>query len=406
LFGLARQGIWLVDRWHQALQAWATEKLHKRSWKYASRVLAEIPDDKLKELARPVSWWLESIAKNLVGNETVFFSLIRRILNSQGNEPVDLSDDVVFHAINHPIGLVTEAALRWWYRQNLQDAQGLGQEIGSLFTDICDPDSVGLRYGCIILAGNVIPLYRVDRAWAEQNLLRYFDWERDPDVARGIWQSFLHSPRLYWPLLDALKASFVTTARNYTDLGDTHGRQYVAFFTYAALSPDKTYRDQDFKVVFTSLPPAALAQSAETLFRALQGAGEHRSEYLRNRIEPFIKLFWPKTQEARTPEVSKYFAKLCAVSGEAFPVAMSLFRGWLQPISDVNYTIHLLQESGSCALFPEEALGFLALIIPDDVLWLPQELRSCLDAIRSSQPGLVADQRYQRLDTLLRQHGQ
>ncbi|MDX8481858.1 anti-phage defense-associated sirtuin Dsr1 [Mesorhizobium sp. VK24D] len=406
LFGLARQGMWPVDRWHQALQAWATEKLQKRSWKYASRVLTDIPDDKLKELARPVSWWLDSIARNFVGNETAFFGLIRRILYSQRNESVDLSDDVVFHAINHPVGLVTEAALRWWYRQNLQDAQGLRQEVASLFTDICDPDSVGLRYGCIILAGNVISLYRVDRAWAERNLLRYFDWEQDPDIARGIWQSFLHSPRLYWPLLDALKASAFATAQHYTDLGDTHGRQYAAFFIYAALSPDRTYRDQDFKIVFTALPPAALAHSAETLFRALQGAGEHRSEYLRNRIDPFMRRFWPKTLEARTPEVSKYFAKLCAVSGEAFPLAMSLFRDWLQPIGDVSYTIQLLDESGSCATFPGEALDFLALIIPDNVLWLPQELRTCLDAIRLARPRLEADQRYQRVDTLLRQHGQ
>jgi hypothetical protein len=75
-------------------------------------------------------------------------------------------------------------------------------------------------------------------------------------------------------------------------------------------------------------------------------------------------------------------------------------------MDDVSYIVHLLDESGSCAAFPGEALDFLALIIPDGVLWLPQESRSCLDAIRFAQPGLEADQRYQRLDTLLRQCGQ
>ncbi|WP_419739558.1 anti-phage defense-associated sirtuin Dsr1 [Ruegeria sp.] len=406
LFSLARQGIWPVERWHQALQAWSTERFRKRSWKYASRVLADIPDDRLKEIAHPVAWWLDSVGGEFTGSEAVFFELVRRILEIQKNDPFDLSDDIVFQAINHPVGLVTQAAMRWWYRQNLRDDEGLRDEVKSLFAEICDADAAGLRYGCIILARNVIALYRVDRDWTERHLLPHFDWGRDQDTARGVWQAFLHSPRSHWPLLDTLKSSVLTTAGHLADLGETYGRQYVAFFTHAALDPSKTYKSCDFKAVIGAFPPVALAQTAETLFQAFQGAGAQRPEYLRNLIAPFMKCFWPQRNEARTPEVSRYFAKLCAASGDAFPEAMNIFRDWLRPIDDLHYVVHLLGESGLCTDFPGKALDFLGRIIPGQLPYPPEELRACLENIRTARSDLEADQQYQRLDTLLRQQNQ
>ena len=407
LCNLARQGVWPVKRWSPALQEWARDKHLRRSWKYISPVLVAMPDEELKELAHPIAWWLQFLSKGFSGNEDVFFNLIHRILESQRKETDIFSGDAVSHAMNHTVGLVTDAALSWWNRQNLQDKQGLREEVAPIFTDICNPDSTGLRSGRIILASNVITLYRVDRAWTEIHLLPYFDW-KNPEIARDMWQGFMRSPRIYRPLMEHLKTAFLETAQHYDELGDGSGEQYVVFLTYAALDSDDTFKLRDFKAAFAQFSPTALAQVAETLFRSLQGAGDQKSEYLHNRIGPFIKRIWPKTQQEKSPKILEYFAMLCAVAGEAFLEATKIFGVWLQPlhINNINFVIHLLEESGSCSDFPQESLDFLDCIVPETLGLYYGQLRECLDDIKYKQPDLEEDPRYERLDTLLRQRDQ
>ena len=407
LCSLARQGVWPVKRWSPALQAWARDEHLRRSWKYISPVLVAMPDKELKELAHPIAWWLKLLSKRFSGNEDVFFNLIHRILESQRKKTDIFSGDAVFHAINHPVGHVTYAALSWWNRQNLQDKQGLREEVAPIFTAICNSEFTGLRCGRIILAENLITLYRVDRVWTETHLLPYFDW-KNSEIACGMWQGFLLSPRRYWPLIDNLKAAFLETAQHYDELGSGSGEQYVRFLTYAALDSGGTFKPRDFKGALAQFSPAALAQVAETLFRSLRSAGDQKSEYLHNRIGPFMKCIWPKKKEAKTPKVSEYFARLCAVAGEAFLEATEIFRSWLQPlcIDKIGFVIHFLEESGSCSDFPQESLDFVYCIVPETIRFPPQQLRKCLNDIKDKQPGLKEDPRYERLDTLLRQRDQ
>ena len=47
---LAKAGCWPTARWREALQAWSDDALTKRSWRYMAPLLADAPDDILKEL--------------------------------------------------------------------------------------------------------------------------------------------------------------------------------------------------------------------------------------------------------------------------------------------------------------------------------------------------------------------
>ena len=104
------------------------------------------------------------------------------------------TDEPVTRAINHPVGHVTEALLRWWYRRSLEDNQGLPEEIKPTFTELCDTVVDKFRHGRVLLAAHVIALFRVDRDWATQHLLPLFDWQRSVAEARAAWEGFLWSP--------------------------------------------------------------------------------------------------------------------------------------------------------------------------------------------------------------------
>lgn len=403
LCALALEGVWPTERWREALQAWSEEKLVKRSWRYMAPILATAPDEVLQTLDHGVSWWLQSIAKTFEGHETLFFVLARRILAQDHQDGVD-TDDPVGRAINHPMGHVTEALLRWWYRRSLEDGQGLPEEIKSTFTELCDTRIDRFRHGRVLLAAHVIALFRVDPEWATPHLLPLFDWDSSEDEARAAWEGFLWSPRLYLPLMRKLKTAFFDTAGHYAELGK-HDRQYASLLTFAALDPGDAFTTTDLAAATRALPPGGLHEAAQTLVRALEGAGEQRADYWINRVVPYLHSIWPKTRDNVSPAIAGSLGRLCVAAQNAFPVALTLLRAWLQPSAHPDYLVHRLNEAGLCGKFPEQALDFLSLVIGDQTQWLPSDLGACLDAIRTAAPELEADPRFEWLVMSFRGHG-
>ena len=77
---LAEQHHWPVERWRDALQAWAEEKLRGRSWHFMAPVVARAPNDVVANLSHGIGWWLQAVAKTFEGHEDHFLALSRRIL--------------------------------------------------------------------------------------------------------------------------------------------------------------------------------------------------------------------------------------------------------------------------------------------------------------------------------------
>ncbi|MEN1993302.1 MULTISPECIES: anti-phage defense-associated sirtuin Dsr1 [Stenotrophomonas] len=403
LCALAREGVWPTERWREALQAWSEEKLLKRSWRYMAPILATAPDKVLQTLAHGVSWWLQAIAKTFEGHEALFFAFARRIL-AQDHQGGSDTDDPVGRAINHPVGHVTEALLRWWYRRSLEDGQGLPEEIKSMLTELCDTQIDKYQHGRVLLAAHVIALFRVDGDWATQHLLPLFDWQRSEAEARAAWEGFLWSPRLYRPLMEKLKPAFLDTPRHYAALGK-HDGQYASLLTFAALDASDTFTTTELAAATRALPPDGLHDAAQALVRALEGAGEQRADYWTNRVAPYLHAIWPKTRDNVSPAIAESLARLCVAAQDAFPEALTLLRGWLLPAAHPEYLVHRLQEAGLCGRFPEHALDFLSLVIGDQTQWPSSDLGDCLEEISSVAPDLDTDPRFQQLIVYLRQSG-
>ena len=403
LCALAREGVWPTDRWGEALQAWSEEKLLKRSWRYMAPVLTTAPDDVLLTLAHGISWWLQAIAKTFEGHGGIFLALCKRLLALEYKRDED-SDDVVGSAINHPVGQVTEALLRWWYRRSLEDGQGLPEELKPTFTELCDTRIDKFRHGRVLLAAHVIALFRVDRDWATHHLLPLFDWQRSGAEARAAWEGFLWSPRLYRPLMEMLKPAFLDTARHYAALGK-HDGQYASLLTFAALDPGDTFTATELAIATRALPPGGLHDAAQALVRTLEGVGDQRADYWTNRVAPYLHAIWPKTRDNVTPAIAESLGRLCVAAQDAFPEALALVRAWLQPPADPDYLVHRLHEAGLCVNFPEQALDFLSLVIGDQTQWPPSDLDACLEAIRIAVPELEANASYERLMTISRRAG-
>ncbi len=404
LCDLAQEGIWPAGRWREALQAWSEEGRGLRSWRYAAPLVQTMPDNVLREIAYGVTWWLETVSKSIERHEGILMDLCRRILDQPlepgSGEPIQ---QPFTEAINHPIGHVTQALLNLWFKRAPNDNDQLPADIEPFFTQLCDTRVDRFRHGRVLLASRLIALFRVDRSWTEQHLLPLFQWTVNPAEAKSAWEGFLSSPRLYRPLLIAFKPQFLETAHHYGDLGE-HSRQFAAFLTYAALEPMDGYTSQDFRTAVDALSREGLEEAAQALSQALEGAGDQREDYWRNRVQPFWQDVWPKLRDLATNSIAESLTRLCIAAGAEFPSALSAVQDWLQPIQHPGYVVHLLCESGLCNRFPADALRLLKAVI-DDQQWAPQELGKCLDLIVQAAPALAQDIRYQRLREYSRRRG-
>lgn len=401
LCDLSQEEFWPDQRWREALQAWSDEGRIKRSWRYAAPLVQKMPDTVLQEIVHPVTQWMEAASKSMDCHELILLGLCQKVLalplesNTDTHQNDKAIGDSVTEAINHPIGDVTQALFNLWLKRQPGDNDSLPEDIKPFFSKMCDLQIDSFRHARVLLASRLISLFRVDRSWTAEYLLPLFDWERNPIEARAAWQGFLWSPRVYEPLLLAFKSHFLSTADHYKELGKLSG-QFVALLTYAALDGVDGYKPEDFQKAIAALPQEGLQEVAQTFAQALEGTGEQRQDYWKNRVHPFWQRVWPKSRELATKRIAESLARLCIAAGDAFPLALETMVDWLQPIEYPSYVVHLLRESGLCLRFPEDALCLLAAILSDQPL-IPEELTQCLDAIAQARPKLEQDLRFQRL---------
>lgn len=410
LCDLARDGIWPKGRWRDALQTWAEEATVSRSWHFAAHLVQTMPDSVLQEIAHSVSWWIKSASKSSNLHEDIMLDLCHRVLKLPLEVGTDShitrngvkTYDPVGSAFNHPIGHVTQTLINLWFKRNPNDDDLLPADIGPLFGALCDVGVDRFRHGRVLLASQLIAFFRVDRAWTDQFLLPLFNWN-NLDEARPMWEGFLLSPRLYQPLMTAFKTQFLDAAKHYADLGERR-QQYAVFLTFAALGPTDGYSIEDFRSAFGILPPSGLEKCAQALYQALEGAAEQREAYWKNRAQPFWLQVWPKSRDLATPRIAESLSRLVIAARGEFPAALAAVKDWLIPIEYPNFMVSLLQRSGLCKQFPEEAMQLLNAVISDQQ-WVPQELDLCLAEIAQAAPQFVQRANYRRLKEYLHKRG-
>jgi hypothetical protein len=405
---LARDGVWPAARWREALEAWSEEGIVLRSWRCAAPLVQRMPDTVMQEIAHGETWWIEAASKSINRHEDILLDLCRRVLAlpleagtgmRRNGEPIN---QPVTAAINHPVGHVTQAVINLWFKRKPTDNDLLPADIKRFFTELCDVQVDQFRHGRVLLGSRLIAFFRVDRPWTEQYLLPLFSWN-NPAEAKGVWEGFLWSPRLYQPLLTAFKPQFLESANHYTDLGE-HRKQFAAFLTYAALGPTEGYTMDEFRSAIGALPQDGLEESTQALSQALEGTADQREDYWENHVQPFWQQVWPKSHGLATPRIAECLTRLVIAARGEFPAALAAVQDWLQPIEHPHYVVHLLHESGVCHRYPADTLRLLNAVIADQQ-WVPRELGQCLDEIGQVAPQLVQDAQYKRLREYFRRRG-
>ncbi len=400
LLALAGEGAWSAGRWQTALYAWATPAASAQSWAALSATVLKMPETEIVECRHAVADWLNTLGMPLASQEEVFFDVCQRLIQvcpedepKEGARPVDT-------AINHPIGKVTGSILRWWYATTPVDDVPLPEPVASILSAVADEADPKLRHGRVLIASNLISIFRADPSWVKIHFLRYFDWQADSVEAAAAWDGFLWNARGHRGLLEALKPQLLETAKRYDSLCN-HAKQYVGLFVYAALEMAGLLTPEEVATTLASLPHAGLDHAAVVLSYNVSNASDSAA-YWTNRVQPFVHTSWPKDNAKRTQEISSAFARLCIWAGDAIATALPELAPWLIPVDTPGSVYLEVARENSAMCRPKDVLWILDAITPDDARWTLMELPQCLEKIRAADGSLAEDAAFKRLQELAR----
>ena len=399
---IAEGGSWPKQFWNNALRVWGGSDANLELRKVLIPVLAKFSDEALFKVREGAAYWLKSVSEIRDEQSGDLIVLCDRMLNQEGGV-VDSQAGILSAAINHPAGQVAEFLVNNWLGGELNDGDGLDLKFRPIFTKICKRENSQLHLARAIVASRLTVFFRVDPEWTIEYLVPLFDWTEDAEEAGGVWEGFLWSPRLHYPLLSEIKTYFLETASHLEQLGGM-SRQYIALLTYVAIESGGIFEDDELRDAFSELSGDSLSEAARVVVEAVNDSGDQREEYWRNRIEPFWHKAWPKTNEAGSGRFAETLGHLIIASGDEMQSSFELLKHWLRPIEYPGIVTRCLRESKLAKRFPDTALAFLDALVGKPVFQV-DGLRECLVEIVSVEPEFKQDPRWQHLDQLCRVFG-
>lgn len=400
LLALGKEDIWISERWRKALQIWTEdEKLSIKAWRYLSTTLFNRPNVELIDISWNLSRWLKNKADSKKLSDAKYFQYFDKLMNLPYEIALEGKRDPSNGAINHPVGILTESLFQWWYNQKPNDNDGLLLELKKRLDEICNLKNPRLNYGRVIVASNILSLFRVDPEWTIKNVLFWFKWENE-ELASMSWRSYLWSPRLHKGLLLQFKQDLLATALHY-ELLDSNKEQYARFMTYTALQQYDEYKTTELATTFNQLPPEALYHVASSLKDGLTSSGDKFNEYWEHRLKVFLHKTWPK-QAVLNDNTVNQLGLLCLASKEYFTEAFVLLKHSLKATNDNEYLVRQTRSSKLIQIYPESILEFLDTLIGEPRFRPASKLKLCLEEIVAAEPRLQHKPSYKRLIILVR----
>lgn len=157
------------------------------------------------------------------------------------------------------------------------------------------------------------------------------------------------------------------------------------------------------KSLLSKARPEIRAEAAETLANWLSSEKEcPRDELWRRKYSTVFEQLWPPERRAQSSRATLSLAKLTFAAGEAFPEALCKVRPYIVALDEDWPTLYFITTEDAKAVvdrFPRQALELLWLLLKPASRGQCSELGETLDRIKTAEPSLERDRRFQLLQT-------
>ena len=401
---LKQQCIWDKTLWHSALVGLAESE--NPSWLPVADILQEADQSLFSsDHAWAIAWWTRKAAKNIQAhseNEKYFWMIANKLIDGANPIQIDKNKDIIDKAINHPIGILTEALIERFAQCKLKAKEGIPQPyyLNYINKIIAGRDN-SLLLGQAILASRLSYFYIIDPIWTRTQLLPKFDWENS-QTAILMWQGYLWEPKIPIDLAIELKELLIIALKKLE--GNSYSTtQLHCLFAFICLNYPDLYTLEDQHQALISIGQTGLSNIAKFLYQSICQDKANRENYWKNRLKPFIHI-WPKTGSLNNSNTAVYLILMSIQLNESFSEALKSIEHLIMPLKDTYLLLQQLAEKELVDNKPKEIFNLLCKVFSKDQWWKKDLLQHIVDRLLLAEPELENDPRLKAIkDYLLQQ---
>lgn len=410
--------------WQTLLQRWPTATSVRLRWTLAERLM-RLPTPAIVENKHAASDWFEKYLPELsaqsldralrlwdrllehfrVGGEAAAESGVGETYI--GAEPQHRSRRTHEHAINSPMGRLTQTLLKMLGELHPTAGAGLPESIRSRLSAQLATPGPARDYSLSVMALDLGWLHFVDPQWARVHLLPLFDpagVDAEPAWSGYTYDQNRASPELFERLKPHFLAVFPWLSRwRWDDGALRHFIELLVVYCYWHQNGGRYVTYSEVRAILQQTTDMARAHAVWTLTRVVKD----------QRVWPtfgkaFLENAWPREQRFQTDATSRQLAELARGAGDEFPDAVTAVVPLLVPIEHIDVLLHDATEASAGAAggakqpqkFPEPFLGLLDRLIDREARSPPHGLGAVVNAIAEAAPPLRQDPRWRRLSEM------
>ncbi len=242
---LSVRGNWDRNIWHAGLVGLADSD--DNTWEEIAPLLQDAMPEFYSEEAWAIAHWTNNNVSSIKcgGHGEHYFGVIfELLLNNSVSDREEPIRDAVNYAINHPIGIITEALIDRLGACKLEFGGGIPDgPLGECLNKLFSSKTRDFLAGKIILASRLHYFHTIDPIWTEKKLIPLFEW-KDLKNAALYWQGYLWNPRISADLAFALKKHLANAIKNANKIGVKIER-LIQLFTIVCLEFPDLYKGKE-----------------------------------------------------------------------------------------------------------------------------------------------------------------
>lgn len=397
---LAVSGNWDRSIWHAGLVGLADSD--ENTWREIAPLLNNAVPEFYREEGWPVAHWTKKNISSIecgAPEEHYFWVIFESLLHnvSDREEPISKA---VNYAINHPVGIITEALIDRFSACGLKVDEGIPDgPLQEGVNQLISSETQASIAGKIILASRLHYFHAIDPGWAEENLIPLFDWEGS-ELAALIWQGYLWSPRISADLAIALKNHLVNAVK-YADQIGALAEKLIQLFTVVCLEHSNLYTAKEQHNVLVNVGTDGLVYITEFFWHSIRVDEKSADNYWRNRVQPFMKRAWPKAAEFVSDKSSEHFSLMAIELDDTFEEALEFLWPFIKPFSDLSFLLTHLDAKGLPDQQPKVVLRLLSKVFTAEYQWPSKEFRNVLNRILHADPTIKNEPDYRIMNDYL-----
>lgn len=412
---ILRKGVWIADRWHQAIAVWKDELTNDKAIEILKEATSVLDESQFEDVVNVICDWIERLARSRSISEGELEKMADRVLRlPYGKHPLDNLDmfreGSVGTAINHPVGKIVTSLLDVCFPDTIHKGEGILTLYKKVYSRVCTNENIAFRCGRVILASRMVALYYADEQWVRERLMPFFDWDVSEAEAVSMWDGFLWTNTIHAPLLNDLRKSLFDSIRHLAVFKEERQARLFAFIVAMGVIGTDGYGNDDYAQLLDGANQVGLESAADTLKGFLyrrkddgSAEGDDRQSVEQcwlNSVKPFIHAAWPKDKRRMTDKIRQDLALIVVCAGLEMQDAYESLKWAMGPIEEYGFVLHTLNHERCVDHFPETSLD-LVYIIVKKIQWSTHSVREFLDSLSTKDKKYLEDSRYKELKLLV-----